>query len=387
MSDDLLNTAAALGPLIANHAAEGEQNRRLSPVVVTALKEAGLVRMITPKSLGGSETDPVMCARVVEEVSRYDSAAGWTLQAANSGDFYCARLPNEGANEIFAGGPDTIIALAVHPPMQATPVDGGYQISGENPLASNVSDADWLMTLVHSSEFEGLRGAFIAKKDLNVIDTWHSMGMRGTDSNDVAVRDAFVPEARTWPLQPEFEPGRHFHGPLYRFPSTGEGIFILAPVGLGIARQAIDAFKELASAKTPFMSATALCERPVAQMALGKAEAILLSARAFFYETVADAWERTVAGHAMTNAEKAKLLLAATHLMQSAMAAVDHVASVSGTSGVYTASKIERSFRDIHTLRHHGFVSESRYGTYSQMALGLEPDFPLATFGPIAESG
>jgi alkylation response protein AidB-like acyl-CoA dehydrogenase len=98
------------------------------------------------------------------------------------------------------------------------------------------------------------------------------MGMRGTDSNDVAVKDAFVPTARTWPLQPVFEPGRHFTGPLYAYPSLGEGIFILAPVALGIATQAVNEFKWLAQAKTPFMSATALRERPVAQMALGKAD-------------------------------------------------------------------------------------------------------------------
>jgi hypothetical protein len=64
---------------------------------------------------------------------------------------------------------------------------------------------------------------------------------------------------------------------------------------------------------------------------------------------------------------------------------VDHVCGVSGTSGIYARSPLERAFRDIHTLRHHGFVSESRYGTYSQVMLGLEPDFPLATFGASAD--
>ena len=385
MDNELLAAASKLGPLIAEQSAAGERDRRVPQVVIKALKDAGLVRMMTPKSLGGLETDPVTCARVVEEVSRFDSATGWTLQAANSGDFYCARLPDAGAQEIYANGPDTVIALAIHPPMEAIPVDGGYRVSGQNPLGSNISDADWFMTLVQSPGVAGLRGAFIAKKDLSVVDTWQSMGMRGTDSNDVAVKDAFVPTARTWPLQPVFEPGRHFTGPLYAYPSLGEGIFILAPVALGIATQAVNEFKRLAQAKTPFMSATALRERPVAQMAMGKADGVLYAARAFFYETVAEAWERTVARQASTKEEKAKLLLAAVHLMQSSVEAVDHVCGVSGTSGIYARSPLERAFRDIHTLRHHGFVSESRYGTYSQVILGLDPDFPLATFGAAAD--
>jgi len=385
INSELLTVTSSLGPLIAEHSDAGERDRRVSQVVMTALTEAGLVRMVTPKSLGGLETDPVTCARIVEEVSRFDSATGWTLQAANSGDFYCARLSDEGAQEIYANGPDTVIALAIHPPMEAIPVDGGYRVSGQNPLGSNISDADWFMTFLQSPGIDGLRGAFIPKKDLTVVDTWQSMGMRGTDSNDVAVEDAFVPTARTWAVQPEYEPGRHFKGPLYAYPSLGEGVFILAPVALGIATQAVNEFKRLATIKTPFMSATSLRNRPVAQMALGKADGVLCSARSFFYETVAEAWERTVAGQASTKHEKAKLLLAAVHLMQSSVEAVDHVCGVSGTSGIYARSPLERAFRDIHTIRHHGFISESRYGTYSQVVLGLEPDFPLATFGPIVD--
>jgi alkylation response protein AidB-like acyl-CoA dehydrogenase len=171
MDNELLAAASKLGPLIAEQSAAGERERRVPQVVIKALKDAGLVRMMTPKSLGGLETDPVTCARVVEEVSRFDSATGWTLQAANSGDFYCARLPDAGAQAIYANGPDTVIALAIHPPMEAIPVDGGYRVSGQNPLGSNISDADWFMTLVQSPGVAGLRGAFIAKKDLSVVDT------------------------------------------------------------------------------------------------------------------------------------------------------------------------------------------------------------------------
>jgi alkylation response protein AidB-like acyl-CoA dehydrogenase len=381
---ELLDAALALGPLIAEHSAEGERNRRVAPLVIRGMKETGLFRMMTPKSLGGLEADPITCARIFEEIARIDSAASWILQAANSGDFYCARLPDEGAEEIYAGGPDNMIALSVHPPMGAAPVDGGYLVSGQSHLGSGISDADWIMVLVQPSGDEGLRGAFLPKRDVAVVDTWDSMGMRGTDSNSATVQDAFVPTARTWRLQPAFEPGSHFQGPLYRYPSLGEGIVVLAPVALGVARRAIEEFKELALGKTPFMSASRLSERPMAQIALGKAEGVLSAARSFFYATATEAWERTLARRASTLEEKGQLMLAAVHLMQSSVEAVDHVCGVAGTSGIYTRSPLERAFRDVHTARHHGWVSETRYGTYGQIALGLEPDFPVALFGPAA---
>jgi alkylation response protein AidB-like acyl-CoA dehydrogenase len=382
----LLDSALRLGPLIAEHRAEGESNRRVSAAVIKAMRDAGLIRLMTPKSLGGLEADPITCARVFEEIARFDSAASWILQAANSGDFYCARLPDEGAKEIYAGGPDNMIALSVHPPMNAAPVPGGYRVSGQSHLGSGISDADWVMVLVKPSGDNGLRGAFLPTRDVVVVDTWDSMGMRGTDSNTATIEDAFVPTARTWALRPTFEPGTHFKGPLYRYPSLGEGIVVLAPVALGVARLAIDEFKRLALAKTPFMSATPLGERPMAQIALGKAEGVLSAARSFFYATANEAWERTLAGRASTREEKGRLMLAAVHLMQSSVEAVDHVCGAAGTSGIYTRSPLERAFRDVHTARHHGWVSETRYGTYGQIALGLEPDFPVALFGPAAEA-
>jgi alkylation response protein AidB-like acyl-CoA dehydrogenase len=384
IDSDLIDAVRRLGPLIQEHSAAGDRDRRVPAAVIEAMKEAGLVRMMTPKSLGGLEVDPVTCARVFEEVARFDSAASWILQAANSGDFYCARLPDNGVEEIYARGPDNMIALCVHPPMLAVSVEGGYRVSGRSHLGSGISDADWVMVLVQPED-GGLRGAFVPMRQVKVVDTWDSLGMRGTDSNTAAIENQFVPMARTWVLQPTFEPGSHFRGPLYRYPSLGEGIVVLAPVALGVARQAIEEFKKLALEKTPFMSATPLRERPVAQMALGRAEAVMLAARSFFYATATDAWERTLAGLALSKEEKGRLMLSAVHLMQSCVEVVDQVCGVAGTSGVYRRSPLERAFRDVHTARHHGWVSDSRYGTYGQIALGLEPDFPVALFGADAE--
>jgi len=130
------------------------------------------------------------------------------------------------------------------------------------------------------------------------------------------------------------------------------------------------------------MSSTSLAGRPVAQLALGKAEGVLSAARSFFYEAATETWERTVDGRASSREEKGKLFLAAVHLMQSCVESVDLICNAAGTSGVYARSPLERAFRDVHTARHHGWVSENRYGTYGQIVLGLEPDFPVALFGP-----
>src|SRR5688572_11609388 len=95
--EEFLARARGLGPLIREHAEQAEQRRRLAPEVISGLREAGLFRLLLPRSLGGFELDPATCALVVEEIAGFDSAAGWALQNGNEGDWWAARLPTEGA--------------------------------------------------------------------------------------------------------------------------------------------------------------------------------------------------------------------------------------------------------------------------------------------------
>src|SRR5437764_14911462 len=125
MVDTTIEEAAqALGPLIRAHAADAERERRLARPVVEALAAAGLLRLNAPRSLGGLEVDPLTLARLVEIVSGFDSAAGWALMAANSLAWWCARLPDEGAEEIYAETPDTFMAASYQPLLRAVEADG-----------------------------------------------------------------------------------------------------------------------------------------------------------------------------------------------------------------------------------------------------------------------
>ena len=106
----LLYAARKIAPIIRTHSEEAERKRRLSQPVLKALRETGLLRMTTPRSLGGLETDPVTRALVGEEIGRHDSAAAWTLENPLDWAFFCCRLPDEGAEEIYSGGADILIA-------------------------------------------------------------------------------------------------------------------------------------------------------------------------------------------------------------------------------------------------------------------------------------
>jgi alkylation response protein AidB-like acyl-CoA dehydrogenase len=387
---DLEKTARELGPEISKYVEEDESNRRLSPPVVTALRNAGFFKLFMPQALGGAEADPVTAARVVEEVARHNTAAGWSLMVANTGYPMIVRLPDEGISAIYGDNPDAFVAGSVHPPMNATRVKGGFSITGRNPLFSNVHEAQWLMVLAFVMEEGNMKmhnghpqmiGAFMDAKDCEIIDTWHTIGMKATDSNDVSAKDVFVPDYLTFPLDPELPPNPRFNGPLYRYPASGINIAsFFPPVSLALARNAINELKMLSEKKTPLGSMVSIRQKGSMQRKLGIAEALVQSSRAYLYEAMEECWEKVKAGNDVTREDKARLLLAATHTNQSCTKATDLIYSAAGSTAIYTRNRIAHYFTDAQVLKQHGFVNDSRYETAAQIYFGLPTDLPLVEF-------
>ena len=379
----LIDTAREIAPIIQKYNQEAERERRLSRPVLNALRETGLLRMSTPRSLGGLETDPITRALVVEEISRHDSAAGWTLENPLDWAFFCARLPDEGAEEIYRRGADILIAAQFGRPLNATSTEGGYRISGRAPFVSNCYDADWISSTAlvdvdqHSEGEPEMVMVYFPREDCEIIDTWNVMGMRGTGSNDISVTDVYVPKSRTFSMVPEFKPGSHYQGPLYRLPVVGFAATGIPTPMLGVARRALDEVTALALSKTPVASSGLLRERSSAQIQLGQAEAILRSGRLLLLNTVSEVWRRCLDGGTHSLKQRADLLLAMTHAMSSAVQAVELCCRIAGTTAFRATSPLERCFRDVQTMRHHVFASEARYGTFGQVYLGVPPDFPV----------
>jgi alkylation response protein AidB-like acyl-CoA dehydrogenase len=225
-----------------------------------------------------------------------------------------------------------------------------------------------------------MRMVYFPREKCEIIDTWDVMGMRGTGSNDITVDNVFVPKSRTFPMVPEFEPGSHYQGPLYRLPLCGVTATGIPTPMLGVARRAVDTVTELARTKSPTGSSGLLKERSSAQVQLGKAEAVLRSGRLLLLDTVDEAWQRCINGEPHSLEQKADLLLAGSHAMSSAVQAVELACNIAGTSAFRATNPLERCFRDVQTMRHHVFASEARYGTFGQVYLGVDPDFPVVAF-------
>lgn len=382
----LLDNVREIAPIIREHAAEAERERRLSRPVVEAMLEVDLYSMSRPKALGGLELGPITIFRVVEEVARHDSAAAWNLQLSVAVDWNLAWLPDEGAAEILDSHPDVILGGSFTPTGQAIQVDGGYRLTGQWPFVSGAHDCSWFMFTPFLMDVDQprlndqgapmQRFAFIPAESARVLDTWHTLGLRGTGSHDVVVTDLFVPERRTASLAPLEQPGQAYQGPLYRL-TIWPPIGLLAPPALGVARAAIDDLIELARTKSPTFTGSTLRARQVVQRQVAEAEATLSAGRAFLYETFKEHWEAAVQGAEITLERKMRMQLATSHANVSAAKAVALVHAAAGTSAIRNKYKFQQYFRDANTMTQHAASSASRYESVGALMLGEESDWPF----------
>lgn len=261
-----IEAAKALRPEICASADEIETTRRLPELLVTAMAQTGLFRLWIPRSLGGEETDPITLIQVVEEVSRADGSVGWCLAIGGTYGAFGGYLSPEAAGEIY--GADRLVrtAGAFRPFGEASVVEGGYRITGRWPLGSGCQHSAWIVGGCRITEggrpllaAEGTpvtRILFFPAAQCEILDTWHSIGLRGTGSHDYTVSDLFVPTRHSLSFRdPPAQPG-----PLYAMPTIAHFATVLAAVPLGIARHAIDLVTALAATKIASRTRRALHE-------------------------------------------------------------------------------------------------------------------------------
>jgi alkylation response protein AidB-like acyl-CoA dehydrogenase len=276
-----LDAVAVLAAQIAEAADENERARRLSLPLVSAMAETGLFRLWRPRSLSGAEVDAASALRVIEAVSRIDGAPGWCLAVHGNGSLPSGYLPKEGAREIFGRDPDVLVAGTWPPLGEAVVVDGGYRATGRWPFASGCQHAQWLQAGCRIIDPGGPRllpdGSPVARilffpaADCEILDTWHTAGMRGTGSHDFTIKDVFVPTEHTLSFrEPPVE-----KGPFYALPTLGLSAAAIAAVSLGIARHAIHILSAVAGVKVAMRSQRVLSQHAALQADLGRAEGLL----------------------------------------------------------------------------------------------------------------
>jgi alkylation response protein AidB-like acyl-CoA dehydrogenase len=291
---------------------------------------------------------------------------------ASTSSSMAAYLPEEGAREVFAEGTHSLNAGVFAPMGRAIPVEGGFRVTGRWPFGSAGLHAGWISggCFVENQTDRTVMTAFFPASAVEILDTWHVAGLRGTGSNDFAVEDVFVPTRRTACLQIQ-EP--RTDDPLYRFPPFGLLALGIAAVALGIGQGAIDDLRALASGKVPTGSRRRLAERPAIQEAVARAEAMVGAAESFLMTEVENAWRRAQEGH-IDVTTRSRVRLACTHAVDQATQAVDLMYRAGGGTSIYESCRLQQRFRDIHTATQHMMVAQPTWEVVGRVLLDVETD-------------
>jgi alkylation response protein AidB-like acyl-CoA dehydrogenase len=223
-------------------------------------------------------------------------------------------------------------------------------------------------------------GVFFPRTAAKILDTWHTLGMRGTGSTDYAVQDLFVPDRLTAPVAPLTHPAPGFEGPLFRmWPWTA--IFGEATVSVGVAAAAVDAAVQLCKTKTPAYNATPLREQQLAQFQMGKAKARVEASRDTLYRAAEAGYDDVARSGALLSTEaKIRLQLAVCFAAEACAEAIRFVNDATGASSFRQEQPFERHFRDAHVLLQHSSKSSPRYGSAGRLMFGLDNDWVWLSF-------
>ncbi len=340
---------------------------------VGRLKELGLYRAATPSKFGGEPLPPARFLERIERISAVDGSTGW-VASFGSAQIYLAALPVDTQAEIYADGPDVAFAGGLFPPQPAEPTERGFLVDGRWRFASGCMGADLLGVGLPGDASTGgkPRSAVLRPEQVEIVPEWDVVGMRGTGSFDLVVRGVDVP--REWTFVRGGAPT--IDEPLYRYPTIAYAAQVLAVVGAGVARAALDHARHVGGGYAGITGAPKLADRPYYRIDVARAEASLRSARAWFYELSEQVWEHVLRGDEATDEQNAELRLAAAHLAKTASDVVGTLIEISGTAPIYTGHPLADLAGDALVPKQHAFLGPQIYDAAGAVLMGLPPTTP-----------
>ncbi len=359
--DELLARVDALVPRLRERAAETEELRRIPEATMAELKEAGVFQMLAPKNVGGFGMGLETYVEVVRSLAQGCVSTAWTVGHLVEHVWMLARWPQEAQDEVFANGPAPLAAATGAPPGKAEKVPGGFTISGHWSFASGIMHSEWALLAVQHGDVR--LQCLVPVSDLELLDAWHTAGLRGTGSNDLRTENLFVPAHRAldWNLLAAADnPGSRIHqDPNIHIPMATFLNMVAPAAALGAAEHALEVFRDLMMMRKVKQTTQARqADSPLAQARLSQAYGHVATARLHWQEAV-----RVVAVSygrppvAFTDEERAQYRLSLGLSGAASAEAVRLILTGSGGSVHRLTHPLQRIQRDVNVLLNHASLT------------------------------
>ena len=374
--DEAIRRARSIVPTLRERAQKCEEARGLLPENEKLLHETGLFRFHQPRSFGGMELPFLAVVDIVAELARGCPSTAWNVGNLGCHHWILGYYEPETQHELWDANPDVLIASSIALAAgRGKRVDGGFEVSGKWPFSSGVDNSDWNMLAVTVYEHEKAvdwRLCLVPKSDYQVIDTWYAMGMVGTGSKDIEVKEVFVPERRALALarcRGGLEhPGAKLNaGPLFRVPIVASAGHPLSATALGTAEGAYEHVRDVFLKRIGTYTGAKVSDFQAVQVKLARARCLIDSARHLMRESARMFQEND----SLDVETKLRLRAQNAFAVSQSREAVETLWSFYGANAIYTRDPLQRYLRDVQAAsQHFSFNFDIAGAAFGTAALG-----------------
>ena len=374
----LLERAHALGPVLRERADRTNAERRIPAETIADFRDAGFWRMLQPARYGGLEVHPNTFFDVQIAIATACPSSAWVLGVVAVHNWQLALFDAQAQEEVWGDDRGALISSSYAPTGKVKRVDGGFEISGRWSFSSGCDHCDWVFLGGFAPVDEGppdMRTFLLPRSDYTIEDNWHTFALRGTGSKDIVVDGAFVPEHRTHRMSDGFKcnsPGNAVNpAPLYRIPFGQIFVRSVSTTSIGIARGALDFYREVTRDKVGASDGARASESPVAQMACARAASTLDQIELVLHRNFDAMMALAEAGERIPIEQRVAWRWDSSETVSRCVEIVDRMFEACGGRALFLNSPMHRYFVDVHGARaHYANRPETSGANFGRVQLG-----------------
>ena len=368
-AESLVQSARALVPKLKERAAQTERDRKVPVETIAEMQAAGLFDILKPKMYGGFEMDPQVFYDVQMTLAEGCMSTAWIYGVIGVHNWQIALFDPQAAQDVFGKDQKTLIASTYMPKGQVTPVEGGFKFSGRWGFSSGIDHCDWVFLgglIFNPGQPPEYRTFLLPKSDYEVVDTWHVMGLKGTGSKDIVVKDVFVPECRTHKASDGFmgtNPGRNtFTSDLYKLPFGQIFVRAVSTAAIGGLQGALDTFLDFAKVRVGDMG-NKTSEQAPAQLAASETALAIDEMKLILNRNFDVLMGKIRAGQPLDNINQRLLFRhQASQVVDRSAKHAYQLFSACGGRGIFTDFPLHRYMHDIMAARGHYANNPEQFG-------------------------
>ena len=379
--EELIQRARDLAPTLRERAGVAAKLRRMPQETMDDFHRLGFFKVVQPKRYGGYEMDPSIIFDLQLELGRGCASSAWVYGVLNVHTWQLALFAPEAQDEVWKDAPTTLISSSYMPVAQTEWVDGGVKLSGRWSFSSGCDYAEWafLGGFVPAEEGKApdMRTFLVPRCDYEIIDNWHTSGLRGSGSKDVVVEDVFVPEHRMHKFSDGFRqdnPGNEVNSsPVYRYPFGQIHVRSVSTPAVGAAFGALDAYVDYMKSKVSQATGGKAKDSFTNSVTASDASALLDREVLVLRRNFQEMFSYLEKGEKIPLERRVRFRNDSARAVDAATQVVEKLFLTCGARAAFEDHPLNRHFQDVHAIRlHHANGTEGPAANFGGVLFGAK---------------